>query len=209
VTSVAVPVQSIVGRRIRELRKEKGLTLRALSDLTGRSIGFLSQVERGQSSISLTTLRELAASLGRPMAEFFGQLDGELIDRPPDQPTPTVEAAARPVWTLTRASADGSDVVFSGNRTFKLLSARTAGLTLEPLLVHIAPGGAMEEVDPGHEGEEFAFVLKGELLYVIDGRELRLGPGDSMHLRSNVPHQIHNDGAEVTVVVSVLTPRLF
>ena len=97
----------------------------------------------------------------------------------------------------------------SGVRTYKLLSARAAGLVLEPLIVHIAPGGMVEEIDPGHDGEEFAYVLKGELLYVIDGQEFRLGPGDSMHLRSNVPHLIHNDGDEVTVVVSVLTPRLF
>ena len=68
--------------------------------------------------------------------------------------------------------------------------------------------GMVEQTD-SHDGEEFAYVLKGELLYVIDGQEFRLGPGDSMHLRSNVPHLIHNDGDEVTVVVSVLTPRLF
>jgi quercetin dioxygenase-like cupin family protein len=192
------PVESLVGRRIRSFRQEKGLTLRALAELTGRSIGFLSQVERGQSSISLTALREVAASLGRPMAEFF---DGDDAEARPEE-------SRGPVWTLTRAS-DAPEVICSGVRTYKLLSARAGALVLEPLIVHIAPGGVVEETDPGHDGEEFAYVLAGELLYVIDGQEFRLGPGDSMHLRSNVPHLIHNDGDEVTVVVSVLTPRLF
>lgn len=200
-------VESLVGRKIRELRQEKGLTLRALSELTGRSIGFLSQVERGLSSISLTALREVAASLGRPMAEFF---DGEhALGIDDDADAAAGDRMPGPVWTLTRASGDAPEVIFSGVRTYKLLSARATGLVLEPLIVHIAPGGVVEEIDPGHDGEEFAYVLKGELLYVIGGEEFRLGPGDSMHLRSNVPHLIHNDGDEVTVVVSVLTPRLF
>jgi transcriptional regulator with XRE-family HTH domain len=194
----AGPVDSLVGERIRRFRKEKGLTLRALADLTGRSIGFLSQVERGLSSISLTALRDLAASLGRPMAAFFDVADPGLDDDD-----------RGPVWTLTRAGEESSEVMFSGTRRYQLLSARTGGLVLEPLIVHIAPGGIIEETDPGHVGEEFAYVLKGELLYVIDDREYRLGPGDCMHLRSNVRHRIHNDGDEVTVVVSVLTPRLF
>jgi quercetin dioxygenase-like cupin family protein len=133
------------------------------------------------------------------MAEFF---DGD------DAADARRDDARGPVWTLTRAS-DAPEVICSGVRTYKLLSARAGGLLLEPLIVHIAPGGVVEETDPGHDGEEFAHVLAGELLYVIDGQEFRLGPGDSMHLRSNVPHLIHNDGDEVTVVVSVLTPRLF
>ena len=52
-------------------------------------------------------------------------------------------------------------------------------------------------------------MLKGRLVFVIDDQEYRLDAGDSIHLRANVPHRIHNDGDEPTVVVSVLTPRLF
>jgi quercetin dioxygenase-like cupin family protein len=193
----AGPVESLVGERIRQLRNDKGLTLRELADLTGRSIGFLSQVERGLSSISLTALRDIAASLGRPMTEFL-DVAGDDLD----------SDSRGPVWTLTRAEEGSSEVLFSGTRRYQLLSARAPGLVLEPLLVHIAPGGIVEDIDP-HAGEEFAYVLKGQLLFVIDGQEHRLGPGDSIHLRANVAHRIHNDGDEPTVVVSVLTPRLF
>jgi quercetin dioxygenase-like cupin family protein len=193
----AAPVESLVGERIRQVRNDKGLTLRELADLTGRSIGFLSQVERGLSSISLTALRDIASSLGRPMTEFLDVVgddgDGD---------------GGGPVWTLTRAEEGSSEVLFSGTRRYQLLSARAPGLVLEPLIVHIAPGGVVEDTDP-HAGEEFAYVLKGQLLFVIDGQDYRLGPGDCIHLRANVPHRIHNDGDEPTVVVSVLTPRLF
>jgi quercetin dioxygenase-like cupin family protein len=193
----APPVESLVGERIRQVRNDKGLTLRELADLTGRSIGFLSQVERGLSSISLTALRDIASSLGRPMTEFL-DVAGDDGDG----------GGGGPVWTLTRAEEGSSEVLFSGTRRYQLLSARAPGLVLEPLIVHIAPGGVVEDTDP-HAGEEFAYVLKGQLLFVIDGQEYRLGPGDSIHLRANVAHRIHNDGDEPTVVVSVLTPRLF
>jgi len=141
------------------------------------------------------------------MADFFDRADDPLPDADAgnEREGPT---ASKPLWTITRATGEAPEMLSSGARTYKLLSARAPGLVLEPVLAHIVPGGMVEQTD-SHDGEEFAYVLKGELLYVIDGQEFRLGPGDSMHLRSNVPHLIHNDGDEVTVVVSVLTPRLF
>jgi uncharacterized cupin superfamily protein len=89
-----------------------------------------------------------------------------------------------------------------------MLSERGAGLVLEPMLVHIAPGGRRENAY-GHAGEEFAYVITGELLYEVDGVEHRLTPGDSVHLRSSTPHSMYNDTDAVTTVVSVVTPRLF
>ena len=72
----------------------------------------------------------------------------------------------------------------------------------------IAPGGVIGEQE-SHEGEEFAYVLRGELGYTVDGTEHRLRAGDSLHLLSSIPHRLHNDTEEVTLVVSVVTPRLF
>jgi uncharacterized cupin superfamily protein len=60
-----------------------------------------------------------------------------------------------------------------------------------------------------HEAEEFVYVLAGELLFVIDGVDHRLGPGDSIHFQSTIPHSIHNDAGEPVEAVWVLTPRLF
>jgi uncharacterized cupin superfamily protein len=78
---------------------------------------------------------------------------------------------------------------------------------LEPLFVTVQPTEAIEE-PYAHEGEEFAYVLSGELLFVIDGNEYRLGAGDSIHFQASVAHAIHNEGAEPVQAVWVLTPRL-
>jgi transcriptional regulator with XRE-family HTH domain len=189
----------VIGARMRQFRKERGLTLRGLASRSGLSIGFLSQVERGISSIGLTALGGVAAALDRSVAEFFET-------KPPDAANFTAERLPDH-FTLTRADNGATEYV-SGQQTYRLLSARGPQLVLEPMLVHIAPGGRREEAY-GHPGEEFAFVLEGELLYEVDGVEHRLHPGDSVHLRSKVPHAMYNDTTQVTTVVSVVTPRLF
>jgi quercetin dioxygenase-like cupin family protein/DNA-binding XRE family transcriptional regulator len=191
--------QDQVGARMRQFRAERGLTLRGLAARAGLSIGFLSQVERGVSSIGLTALNSVAAALDRPVAEFFADGDATGSDG---------AATALPShFTLTRAESGATEYV-SGQVTYRMLSDRGPNLVLEPMVVHIAPGGRREEAY-AHAGEEFAYVVTGELLYEVDGVEHRLRPGDSVHLRSNVPHNMYNDTDQVTTVVSVVTPRLF
>ncbi|MBB4704081.1 cupin domain-containing protein [Sphaerisporangium siamense] len=188
-----------VGARMRRFRKERGMTLRGLSTRSGLSIGFLSQVERGISSIGLTALNGVAAALDRSVADFF---DG-------DPPSGDEDKVTRLPFhfTLTRRAEAATEYV-SGQQTYRMLSSRGPHLVLEPLLVRIAPGGRREDAY-GHAGEEFAFVLEGELLYEVEGVEHRLFPGDSVHLRSTVPHSMYNDTDQVTTVVSVVTPRLY
>ncbi|MFC6082596.1 cupin domain-containing protein [Sphaerisporangium aureirubrum] len=194
--------QDAVGARMRRFRKERGLTLRGLSTRSGLSIGFLSQVERGISSIGLTALGGVAAALDRGVADFF---EPEHEDGGGD--TGATVARLPSHFTLTRAQTPSTEYV-SGQQTYRMLSTRGPNLLLEPLLVRIAPGGRREDAY-GHAGEEFAYVLEGELLYEVDGVEHRLLAGDSVHLRSTVPHSMYNDTDRVTTVVSVVTPRLF
>jgi transcriptional regulator with XRE-family HTH domain len=185
-----------VGARIRVLRKEQGLSLQVIADRSGLSVGFLSQVERGLSSIALSSLHSVADALGISLASLF--------EERPSVVQPDDEAA---VFTITRA-ADRPRRTVSGGRHYELLSARVSGLVLEPMLVYIEPGGTREAAAP-HAGEEFAYVLSGELMYEVAGTEYRLRPGDSLYLHSKAPHTFFNDGTETTVVVSVVTPRHF
>ncbi len=189
-----------IGPRLRELREAKGLSVRALAQASGLSGGFLSQVERGLSSIALSSLHKVADALDVSMVELFGGGEAGL-----ETPGETPPADGRPVFTLTRAT-DRSRRIVSSGRHYEMLSARVPGLTLEPMLVYIEPGGTKEEAS-AHAGEEFAYVLQGTLMYEVDGVEYMLGVGDSLYLRSTTPHVFHNPGDETTVVVSVVTPR--
>ena len=182
-----------VGAAIRTLRRRRGLSLRDLSRLTGFSIGFLSLVERGQSSLALTSLYKVAKALDSDVGHFF-QANGGAPD-------------SHPLPHVRRASETSEIAIAGGNRTYRLLSGRAPDRVLEPILVTVEPTEAIEE-PYNHEGEEFAYVLAGELLFVVNGTEYRLGAGDSIHFAATVPHAIHNDTGAPVQALWVLTPRL-
>ncbi|HEY3183369.1 MAG TPA: cupin domain-containing protein [Gaiellaceae bacterium] len=181
-----------IGSTIRALRQERGLSLRDLSRLTGFSISFLSLVERGRSSLALTSLQKVATALGTSVASFFPDVG---------------RAREGAVPHVVRAQGGASQLSTGSQRTYKLLSGRSFTRVLEPMLVTVEPSETIEE-PYSHEGEEFAYVLSGELLFVVDGVHHTVGPGDSIHFQSSIPHSIHNSGREAVQAVWVLTPRL-
>lgn len=181
-----------VGRTIRTLRKERGFSLREFSRLTGLSTSFLSMVERGRSSLALTSLNNVARALDTDLASLFASERKVRV--------------SHPLPHVSRAGDDGKLSIESSQRVYKVLSPRAEGLVLEPLLVTVRANSDFEE-PYSHEGEEFAYVVEGELLFTVDGEEYRLGPGDSIHLLSTVPHAIRNDTDEPAKVLWVLTPR--
>ena len=70
----------------------------------------------------------------------------------------------------------------------------------------VQPGSDLEE-PYAHDGEAFACVLDGEIMYIVEGVEYRLGPGVSIHVLSTVPHAIHNNSGKPVRILWVLTPR--
>jgi transcriptional regulator with XRE-family HTH domain len=182
-----------IGATIRGLRRTQELSLRDLARLTGFSIGFLSLVERGQSSISLTSLHTVGKALGVDMSAFFSA--------PQDEPEPPA------VPHVTRLSGDGRLSTDSAH-TYKLLGGRGFNSTLEPVHVTIAPCDDTRDAY-AHEGEEFAYVLSGRLVFIVDGVEYRLEAGDSIHYQSTIPHTFRNETDEPAEALWVLTTRLF
>jgi quercetin dioxygenase-like cupin family protein len=181
-----------VGKAIRTLRKEKSLSLRELSQLSGLSTGFLSMVERGRSSLALTSLNNVAKALDTDLADLFASERKVRV--------------SHPLPHVSRAKEDGRLSIASSQRVYKVLSPRAPGLVFEPLLVTVEPNSDLEE-PYSHEGEEFAYVIEGELIFTVDNQEYRLGPGDSIHLLPTVPHAIRNDTEEPAKVLWILTPR--
>jgi transcriptional regulator with XRE-family HTH domain len=183
----------VVGGRIRELRNHRGISLRELSRRSGLSPGFLSLVERGRSSLALTSLRKIADALNADVGAFFA--DGRV--EPQDHHLPHI----------TRADQPGDVAIAGYKRTYKLLSGRVPNRKLEPILVTIEPSDVFDEPST-HEGEDFAYVLSGELVYTVSSVDYRLKPGDSIHHLSTVPHTFRNDTQEPAVVLWVNTWRL-
>ncbi len=180
-------MEDLVGSRIRMLRRQKGWTLEALSARSGLSVGFLSQVERGLSSLSISSLQAICASLGVPLTHFFALPQGNS----------QVLRAGEP---RTRVRIEDSDVNYS------LLSGAMPDRVLEALIAEFPPQFQPPMIT--HGGEEFGYVLAGKIILTCGDQEWELGVGDSFHFYSTQQHTIRNPGDVPAKVLWVLTQKL-
>ncbi|WP_322032089.1 helix-turn-helix domain-containing protein [Paraburkholderia sp. J76] len=182
------PTAVALGEKIRALRQRLGQTLDQTATAAGISKPFLSQVERGHASPSLTSLAGIAKALGVTVQYFVE--------------TPSEE----------RSVKRGSKLEFFGfadsANLFARLTNTAGGRQLEAILVRLPKGVKRSEVTT-HAGEEFLYVIEGEVTLELEGKPFVLHAGDSAHYQSTVPHGWSNEGKKEAVVVWVGTPRLF
>lgn len=174
-----------VSKKIRELRKERNLTLKELSQRTGFSISFLSQVERETSSIAITSLKKIADSLHVPITTFFKAYDNEhfLVSKEEQKP-----------FLIEGASTE-----------YVKLSGTFQDRVLESLMITLQPKESHGH-QFSHQGEEFLYVLHGSLAVMIDGEEYMVNAGSSIHYPSGKPHFWTNLLDQKTTFLCVLTP---
>lgn len=183
-----------VGRHIRNLRQKQGLTLDDLSQRTGFSRSFLSEAERGIAPITITALQKIAEALGVKLLEFFSAPEFILSD-----PTHIVRAAERKKFRIETTEYT----------VYSRLAGEFPGRVLESVLVTLLPG-RRHRVEPySHPGEEFGFVLEGVLTVFVEDRSYDLGPGDSIHILSTIPHNWENRTDKPVKALWVITPKLF
>ena len=182
------PPHTSVHDRIRLLRKRQGISLRQLAATAGMSASSVSAIERGLSAPSVGTLQRLAAALDTTVPG--------LLDTPRPQRQLVVRPHERQVLDM-----ETPGVVFEN-----LYASETV---LQSILISVEPGHGSQE-SYSHEGEEFIYVVEGQLEVTLD--ELytyRLGPQDAMTFDSKRPHRWHNPGTVRTVTVWVNTPPTF
>jgi len=186
----------MLGDDLRSLRKAHGLTLRALAEKSGKSISFISKIERGLARPSITALQDIAEALGVPIGWFF-QNDGPV---PADERPYIVRANRRRRLTY-------SDMASTDYMGFEdhLLSANLDG-KLAMGMSHYAPGGTAGDDLYTHQGEEAGLVLKGEIELTLDKDVFLLKPGDSFSFPASVPHTYRNPGKTKATIVWANTP---
>jgi len=154
--------QGLVGNRLKNLRKERNLTLKYLAEKTGVSISFLSQVERGKSSVTLESLKKIADALGVNPSIFFAKDDLQ------------------------------DDLMTRRERFYyKDLSYGVQDATFSPILVTLQPG-ENEGNAFSHGGHEFLFVVEGLLTVEIDGKQLQLSEQQSILFDAHKTHYWFN-----------------
>lgn len=178
------------GEKIRRLRQAEHMSLSDLAAQVDTSRSFLSQLERGKTTPSLTTLKTIADALGVTV--------GSLIDEPSHEGSPVIRRAKRPKFAHLQA---GMKV--------EALTHRDIHKSMQPLLFTLQPGASSGGEVYSHHGQEFGFVVTGALEVVVDGSRYKLDEGDSIYFECSKPHQFRNSGDETMVAVWVVTPPTF
>lgn len=176
---------SAIGVRLRKLRARRALSLAEVAKAVGVSVGFLSALERSRMTASVGTLRRLARYYKTNILDFFD--------------------AAQSTSPLVRR--DKRKILQAGNGVQMELLA-WGNTVMEPHLFRISPNAGSGE-SYSHEGEEFLYILKGELQIELDGEEYGLEEGDSFHFESSTLHRWKNPGKKETLVLWVNTPPTF
>jgi quercetin dioxygenase-like cupin family protein/DNA-binding Xre family transcriptional regulator len=166
-----------VGRKLRYLRRQRGLTLRSLSEQCGLSVGFLSQIERGLSSFSIPSLRAICGALDVALADMLVMSNG---------PGKAFLADPRPA-AITKGDNRSYVSLSDTSVKYRFLSAEFPGRRFEVLIGEMAQGSSHES--HVHEGEEFGYILDGGIDLTIAEEEHHLGAGDSYHLLAATSHR--------------------
>lgn len=174
----------------------RGLTLSGLATLCDKSVGYLSQVERGITKPSVGSLQEISEALGVHVGWFF-------------QPAPVedgaearhvVRAGARRRLTYSRLS--GTDYL---GMTDELLSSNLGG-QMAMVMTRYAPGASSGDDFDSHDGEEAGYVQAGLLQIHLGEDVFVLRKGDSFSFPSDIAHRYSNPSSEETIVIFSITP---
>ncbi len=179
-----IPAEFLVGRKLRELRNKKGYSLRALADQSGLNVNTLSLIENGKSSPSVSTLQQLALTLGVSISTFF---ESEPIKK-----------------SVVFTPANNRPKAAFGSTQMQNLGKDLNENAVQPFVVNLNPGMGSGEQMIVHTGFEFVFCLMGTVRYQIEKDEYILNPGDSLVFEANLPHCWENislDNAEILLIL--------
>jgi transcriptional regulator with XRE-family HTH domain len=178
-----------LGERIREAREMRGLTLEDLSSRSGISVDGLERVESNRVIPPLGQLVRLGKALDMKMGYF--------LSAGVDRPMSVVRADARP-----RVARHGKQRSEQYGYVYESLAPEKANRLMEPFLVTLTPTEFGEF--SSHDGQEFLFVLEGEIRAQV-GKEVEvLRPGDSIYYDSAHPHLVKCYGGKPAKILAVI-----
>lgn len=188
------------GRRIREMRKRRGLTLKEVAEATGYTIGHISQIERDLKSPSLVALRKIAACLNCSEVWLIMD-DSELSAKSSEEEKKSKESYLMRKENRIPMKIPEIDVSYSIFTPSKLPNAQEAQMT--GLIVRLKPNTWVTEKMISHGNyDESLLLLKGELELRIDNSTYMIYEGDSFYIPKNCLHNyLNTSNEEATIIV--------
>jgi transcriptional regulator with XRE-family HTH domain len=184
---------SVIGARVKALRESADLSLRDLSDRSGVSAPMLSQVERGETSPTLTVAARIAAGLDLRLSQLLRLDEGDSV-------------------TVVRSSQRQRGGNKRRGHSFEVLTSSQPGQRAELSRHTLASGGATGATDdpPMHEpgSRETALVEQGTVVLVCDGQRHELGDGDCVTFDADLPHHFENPTDAEAAFLAVVSAGL-
>jgi transcriptional regulator with XRE-family HTH domain len=182
-----LPLEEIdVGRRLRELRAGRGLSLRALAEKSGLNVNTLSLIENRRTSPSVSTLQQLAQTLQVPISAFF-ETDHS------DQLVVHQKTRNRPRAAFKHGSIED-------------LGSGMSRFGAEPFIITLDPNADSGKTPIVHTGREFVYCLEGHIAYSVDSETYLLEAGDSLLFEAYLPHHWKNMDATPSCNLLLLCP---
>jgi transcriptional regulator with XRE-family HTH domain len=161
-----------LGIRIRKIRKRQGRTIQELADACGFTRSLLSQIETGKTTPPIATLTRIAHALGVPVSALLGE---------------TMQATT--VHTPRKVMDQADFILTDKGYSFFAIAAERSEKMMQPLLFE-AKRGEVVPKSLSHSGEEFIYVLQGEMRYRVGSVEYLLKTGDSLYFDSEEEHDL-------------------
>ncbi len=187
-----------LGQHIYKLRVEQGLSREELAKKCNCDVAIISSLEEGKLSPSLAPLLQIARALGVHLGTLLDDnpVPGPIIVRKDDQSAPVVR------FSGIRFAGDASTLEFHP------LARNKAGRHMEPFLIDVHPTVSEDCMFSVHEGEEFIYVLEGEIQVSYGSDVYILKPGDSIYYDSTTPHEVRAYGEKSAKILAVVyTPE--
>jgi len=188
---------SFVGSKIKGLRETKNLSVEEVAESTGLSVDQIKSIENDQNLPSLGPLIKIARALGVRLGTFMDDND-----------------SLGPVVTRAADRERDSSISFSNGATdarkhmeYHPLAQQKAGRHMEPFIIDINPAESLEYKLSAHEGEEFIYVMEGEVELVYGKEKYLLQRGDTIYYDSIVKHHLHGaEGKSAKILALVYIP---
>ena len=185
---------TFVGSKIKGIRESKNLTIEEIAESSGLSVEQISSIENDQNLPSLGPLIKIARALGVRLGTFMDDND-----------------ALGPVVCRAEDRERDSSISFSNGATdarkhmeYHPLAQQKAGRHMEPFIIDINPSEQQEFKLSAHEGEEFIYVMDGEVEIEYGKEKYMLKEGDSIFYDSIVKHHVHGAPGKSAKILAVV-----
>ncbi len=177
-----------IGAKIKDLRIKNGLTQEELANRSELSKGFISQLESEQTSPSIATLVDILECLGTNLSDFFNDATNEkVVFRPED-------------YFVKESPDEGHSITW--------VIPNCQKNDMEPILLTLQSGGT-SPVDEPHSGEEFGYVLSGNVRVHVGEAVYKAKKGESFYFTADKVHYVENQGKTPAILLWVATPPSF